>query len=260
MKFLWSSPSHRALKELSRQELALVISLCDSCMNCSSDAELHAALLEFGHLIGYEFVLYAYMRSSYVPGGRVSLVNLSNPQGWMEEYARARFVEHDPVRIELERWLARAETTGAFAWDAYDRKLDPIEERIIERRTRWGLRSGFSAFCDSKRHDSVFLVSFATRRRQPPTARALLMGRLVAPHLNRCRKRLDLSNLVARFTRREQVVAHWLSEGKSNAEIARILRVTDATAKYHVANILAKLGVNTRQGAVAILIAERSLS
>ncbi|MGC4118137.1 MAG: helix-turn-helix transcriptional regulator [Myxococcales bacterium] len=54
---------------------------------------------------------------------------------------------------------------------------------------------------------------------------------------------MDLSNLVKKLTRRERSVAGWLVEGKTNGEIAKILGVSEATAKYHVANILAKLGV-----------------
>jgi DNA-binding CsgD family transcriptional regulator len=200
------------------------------------------------------------MATRYETAGHVCVVNLSNPVEWMEEYDRKGYLEHDPVRRELERWLARKETLGAFRWDAYDRKLSAIEETIIARRTHYGLRSGFSAFCDSWRHDAVFLVSFASRREEPPGKREMELGKLVASHLNRCRKRLDLSTLVRKLTRRERTVAGWMVDGKTNGEIAEILDVSEATAKFHVANILAKLKAGSRQSAVAILIAERCLA
>jgi len=86
------------------------------------------------------------------------------------------------------------------------------------------------------------------------------VGKLIASHLNRCRKRLDLSTLVRKLTKRERTVAGWLVVGKTDGEIAEILGVSEGTAKYHVANILAKLQAGSRQSAVSILMAERCLA
>ena len=52
---------------------------------------------------------------------------------------------------------------------------------------------------------------------------------------------------------REAEVLHWLSAGKSNAEIAGILGVSTLTAKTHVLNILRKLGVENRTAAAAVV-------
>jgi DNA-binding CsgD family transcriptional regulator len=253
----WES---RLASTLSPHELASVVAFADTCARCDREDTLHAALARFGARLGYEYVLYAYMKSSYDSGGRVCLVNISNPSSWMEEYATKAYVAHDPVRHELERRLAAQQTSGAFEWDAYDPPLSDVEREIIARRSSFGLRTGFSAFCDSARQDAVFLVSFASAREARPEPRVMLIAELVVSHLNRCRKRLDLSELVSQLTKRERAVADWLIAGKTNAEIGEILGLSEATAKYHVAHLLAKLGTSSRQGAVAILIAERCLS
>lgn len=61
------------------------------------------------------------------------------------------------------------------------------------------------------------------------------------------------------FTRREQEVLALMVEGLSNAEIAEGLVLSTATVKFHVSNILSKLGVRSRTEAVAMTLQENLL-
>jgi DNA-binding CsgD family transcriptional regulator len=54
------------------------------------------------------------------------------------------------------------------------------------------------------------------------------------------------------LTERELDVLRLVVEGKSSREIAEALFISPRTATTHVANILAKLGVNSRSAAVAV--------
>ena len=53
------------------------------------------------------------------------------------------------------------------------------------------------------------------------------------------------------LTPREREVITLLSDGLSNAEIARTLYISEKTASVHVSNILRKLGVTSRIQAAA---------
>jgi NarL family two-component system response regulator LiaR len=56
------------------------------------------------------------------------------------------------------------------------------------------------------------------------------------------------------LTEREREILALMVEGLSNNEIAGRLVVSPATAKFHVSNVLAKLGVATRTEAVVVAI------
>lgn len=53
------------------------------------------------------------------------------------------------------------------------------------------------------------------------------------------------------LTDREREILHWLGSGKTNWEIAQVLKISENTVKNHVQRILSKLKVSTRAQAVA---------
>jgi two-component system, NarL family, response regulator YdfI len=59
---------------------------------------------------------------------------------------------------------------------------------------------------------------------------------------------------VEALTARERDVLQMLSQGLANKEIAVRLRISEHTAKFHVASILGKLGASTRTEAVSIAL------
>jgi DNA-binding NarL/FixJ family response regulator len=61
-----------------------------------------------------------------------------------------------------------------------------------------------------------------------------------------------MPELAEPLTPREREVLQMLASGLANKEIAAKLSISDHTAKFHVASILAKLGASTRTEAVAL--------
>jgi len=56
------------------------------------------------------------------------------------------------------------------------------------------------------------------------------------------------------ITEREREILALMVEGKSNNEIAKSIFISQSTVKFHVSNILSKLGVSSRTEAVALAI------
>lgn len=86
-----------------------------------------------------------------------------------------------------------------------------------------------------------------TLRCIPPSAR---QSGAVAIHVHPERLTGDGKVALGSLTPREQEVARWLGEGKTNSEIAIILDIRPGTVKRHLENIYAKLQVPNRTSAV----------
>ena len=89
-------------------------------------------------------------------------------------------------------------------------------------------------------HDLIGLIS---RARDQPLARA--MGLAMGGRYERTSNPLSP---------REREVSALLAQGRTNAEIARALYISEVTVKVHVRHILQKLGVRNRSEA-AVLVA-----
>jgi DNA-binding CsgD family transcriptional regulator len=79
---------------------------------------------------------------------------------------------------------------------------------------------------------------------------------LLLPHLRQLRRnavarRRPLSQ-PDRLTPREREVLELVADGRTNAEVARILWISPGTVRKHLENTYEKLGVHTRTGAVAV--------
>jgi DNA-binding NarL/FixJ family response regulator len=74
-------------------------------------------------------------------------------------------------------------------------------------------------------------------------------GRYLSPAVGR---KADEISIRPDLTARELEVLQWLIRGHSNHQIAREMAITNDTVKFHVGNILGKLGVASRSKAVAL--------
>jgi DNA-binding NarL/FixJ family response regulator len=81
-----------------------------------------------------------------------------------------------------------------------------------------------------------------------------MLGPLLAQLIRRRRDQSDALKLVNQLTRREKEVLVLLADGAGNDGIAQALVISPETARTHIQNLLAKLGVHSRLEAAAFVV------
>jgi DNA-binding NarL/FixJ family response regulator len=120
-----------------------------------------------------------------------------------------------------------------------------LDEYVFE-----ALRAGASGFLlkDATAEDLVAAIRVLARG--DALLAPAVTQRVIEAFARHPRRDSELAGKLSELSTREVEVLQLLARGSSNAEIARELVVTEATAKTHVAHILSKLDVRDRVQAV----------
>jgi DNA-binding NarL/FixJ family response regulator len=118
-----------------------------------------------------------------------------------------------------------------------DVKVVAVSESPDRRAAAEALGAGASAYVVRTAHPADFMS--AIRQVFEPSLY------LAAPQTFGALPAADPDD-VQRLTKRELEILQHAAEGQSNAEIARILWVTEQTVKFHLSNVYRKLGVGNR--------------
>jgi DNA-binding NarL/FixJ family response regulator len=122
-----------------------------------------------------------------------------------------------------------------------------------DRLGSWDHRGPVRALLTTETSPEEILVAVASVAQgltvlTPAQAEMVFQSPLVEPS----REATRTGTLVEKLTPREQQVLRMVAEGLGNKEVAAQLGISDHTAKFHVASILAKLHAQTRTEAVAL--------
>jgi LuxR family maltose regulon positive regulatory protein len=186
-----------------------------------------------------------------------------------ESLATTAIVEASLSRIDAARAHARdAVSLTKCAEVAYLARLADLISRMRSRPEGEVHEEAVQLFLDAEAHAILDPVVVAYRAYPPilgllsadqRTARSLihLCGRandakLAAQFGIELSRFHSTHELLTRLTRREQEVLELMCAGLANGEIARRLFIAESTAKRHVHNVLAKLGVRSRLQAALV--------
>lgn len=171
-----------------------------------------------------------------------------------DEAVRAATHERpDVVLMDLSLGDGPGGATGGVEATARVRALDPAPHVLV--LTTYDTEADVLRVLDAGA--TGYLLKDAPPRELFDGIRATARGETVlAPTVARMLVRRAASPAPA-VTEREVEVLELLAQGLGNREMARRLLVSEATVKSHLSHVYAKLGVDTRAGAVAAAIERR---
>jgi LuxR family quorum-sensing transcriptional regulator LasR len=220
-----------------------------SLFEVDSQTEWNAKLEGLASHLGFKNILFGVVPDKRQPLETAFLVS-NYPNDWRETYDQQQMYNVDPtVSHCLSSYLPIAWKSETFR--------GPAQSKFYEQACGYGLRSGIS-FPMHGSGNEFGMLSFVANDHDH-AASSLQINELAAMSMLRdyalesSRKFIHLAAQPTpkiKLTASELECLKWVSVGKSSWEISRILSRSEATINFHVANIMRKFDVQTRQQAV----------
>ena len=229
----------------------------EATLNCDSTEALHAATRTLVNQLGYENFIYGVQVNTSLTRP-YQFVFSGYPTAWRDRYIEAGYQDIDPTVthcIKLRRLMPMIWEKRYFNSQAGARMWSEARE--------FGLGAGVTLSIQGG-HGEAAMLSLATPA-DPVAAQRDVVGtlgraQLLACYLHEGIQRIVLSKQTTQVSRpalteREKECLTWAAEGKTAWEIANIIHIAERTAVFHLQNATRKLGVSTRQHAVARALA-----
>ena len=207
-----------------------------------TEQELADALTEIVGDLGFRYFALTHHVDLRRTGAAIRIHNY--PQGWAEWFDEQSLATSDPVH------RASNITSVGFAWSRLSEliALSRDDLRVLSLARSEGIGDGFTvpAHVPGEAHGSC---SFACLTGERFAEENLALLQLVGAFAFEAARRMRRSHFAAapvRLTDRQREVVMWAASGKSDWEIARILRVSEDTIGEHMRNAARRYGVGKR--------------
>lgn len=210
---------------------------------------LHAQVQRLAQALGFEHFIYALRVPEHFAQSSVLLVD-GYPPGWTRHYMARDYHVHDPIIRYCSRNIL------PVLWHQVPGDAPGPEARqVMDEAAGHGLCTGLSVPLHTP-HGEVGILSGTTSRvgrsARADIAQAQAHAHLLASYVHEAMRRLAPMPLQRpALSPREQQVLRWAADGKTSWEISCLLHISERTANFHLNAIAQKLGVFSRQHAIA---------
>lgn len=210
--------------------------------------ELHEVCRDYSEALGFQHFVYALRVPTHFADARLIVVD-GYPPNWVKHYFEQHHFDADPVMAYC------AQHVVPMCWS--DLKLEPGSqaERMMREAATFGLRDGVTMPLHSPQGELgilSFAVDAAPEHARVTCQNALVQIQMVVGYLHVAVRRVNglIKGAELGLTAREIECLRWAADGKTSAEIAQLLGLSESTANFHLNNAMRKLDVVNRQQAV----------
>ncbi|MBL8259896.1 MAG: autoinducer binding domain-containing protein [Candidatus Competibacteraceae bacterium] len=216
-------------------------------LSVANEQQFFKALVALARELGFEHCAYG-LRLPF-PWAKPRIVMYNNyPMAWQTRYREANYVATDPtVKHGIRSVAPVIWSDGLFA----------STPELWEEARSFGLRFGWA---ESSRDPSGIGGMLTLARSAEPLSESELQAKSYqmawlaqVAHLGLTKRLLPklVPESQARLSKRETAVLCWTAEGKTAAEIAAILNISERTVNFHIGNVTLKLRAANKTAAVA---------
>lgn len=225
--------------------------LVDALEVSHDEASIKVALRTFAKNAGFCRFVYADLG-----GGDVRSFS-DYPHEWQQRYLERNYVMNDPVVATAKRSMQPA------VWSIEDRcRYGPEERKVMDEAYEFGIASGVMVPIRGGFGRTALLALASDRPDAADIAVrdvAYAATAVAYVHINLLRlSKRAIGAAGISLSPREQTCLIWASLGKTKAEAAQMLGISEKTVRFHIDNAREKLGATNTVHAVRIA-AERGL-
>jgi LuxR family quorum-sensing transcriptional regulator LasR len=222
---------------------------------CKNELELKAEFNKILNQIGIHS--FAYMEISQCEN--ISPKIISNfSQGWLERYVECSYKSVDKT-VEL-----CGVSTSPFTWENTRRILqqDNIQKTYWAEANLFNLKegitvpienlkkiTGFGYALDKNENSNLWLNEFQST--------IVILSVVFHQQLNRLAETSNSIAVLSRITARELECAQWLSVGLTAINVAKKMKITERTVRFHLNQLKYKLNVKTKEEVLTLLAFHR---
>ncbi|WP_242522480.1 helix-turn-helix transcriptional regulator [Candidatus Methylacidiphilum infernorum] len=250
---------------LSKTDLVKLLETYDLSLQVREQKEFKTVLKKIQELIPSSLIACGLVKINSLNEVKkmLKIINHSFPSDLIALYLQQKYQKADPVvktalrlrgnivrRTEIFRYF-QDNFRSQYLKDASDISLHTgLSFGIVEEKT---YRASLFSFCDKEIEKSPRHETILNGLKYP-----LHLALLNCSNLKEVEKPAKASPQA--LTARELEILKWIKDGKTNWEISCILKISEATVKFHLKNIFLKLDVQNRCQAVATAVHKRLLS
>ncbi|QNM95668.1 LuxR family transcriptional regulator [Chitinimonas koreensis] len=203
-------------------------------------------VVEFSRSLGFDYCAFGLRVPNSMTQPRMVLLN-NYPEHWKKRYLERNYLAVDPSVRHCTR------SVQPVVWSE---ALFSSTPALWDEAREHGLRHGWA---QSMRDFTGALSMFTLARSDGDLGRAELarktpemswLAQVAHTVLSAPLKEKLAPDNGAKLTFREVEILRWTADGKTSADIADILGLTERTVNFHINNVVAKLGAANRTAAV----------
>jgi len=240
------------LKLFTKKELISIIEFMDNTMNIKDVKALVSVVNNLKHLIPYEYAICNVSRLQESEITPIDITNISYPSKFLDFYFENGLEYTDPLVQNHYK------TFKLHVWSEILSKADKVSRELANIAGEFGLKEGMT-YGIREPHPDIGSFFCLTGPYLKPAKRHLRLFKMVVPHLHQAYlrvlsdkdKQFTPSPDAPHFTDRELEILNRVKQGETNWEISDKLNISQNTVKFHLRNIMVKLGASNRAHAVA---------